>query len=108
MLIEKGLYENLYWWGYYALLSDICYRILKPNVSKKLKIVLHVILGKIQRNLGNLNEAQKTYESVLADLDDSIEPNCKIRLFYRFGRYQQLPEQRRRFPPLSSEGRPAS
>ena len=85
MLIEKGLYENLYWWGYYALLSDICYRILKPNVSKKLKIVLHVILGKIQRNLGNLNEAQKTYESVLADLDDSIEPNCKIRLFIALG-----------------------
>jgi tetratricopeptide (TPR) repeat protein len=85
LFIDSGLHEDLYWWGYCLLLKDFCRKFLHLDVPSKWKIVLHTQLGKVQRNMGNLEESRKTYENALSLLDSSIERKYEIALYIALG-----------------------
>jgi len=85
LLINNDLYEDLFWWGYFVLLSDLYRRFLNLNISSDRRIFLHIQLGKVQRNLGNLREAKKTFESALPFLTSSVDPKSEIGLYIALG-----------------------
>ena len=85
LFIENGLHEDLYWWGYYFLLADLCRRFLNLDVSPDGKIILHIQMGKVHRNLGNLEEAKKTYEYALPYIDNSNDVRSEIGLYIALG-----------------------
>jgi len=90
IFIEEGLHENLYWWGYFILLADLCNRFLKNEISLNYKIKILAISGKIQRNFGNLKKAKDTYERALTLINTSTDPTSKISLFIALGDINQF------------------
>lgn len=85
LFLDNALHEDLHWWGYYILLSDLCHMFLNHSISPKKKIALHILLGKIDRNLGKLDEARKIYENVLPFIDDAKDPESEIGLLISLG-----------------------
>ena len=85
LLFENGLHEDLYWWGHYHLLAEICERLMGRTVSVEHRIALHVQLGKVYRNLGKLEEARRVYENGLPLLKESTCRESEIGLFISLG-----------------------
>ncbi len=85
LFIDSGIYDSLYWWGHFLLLADMCSRFLAGNVSPKQRIVLHVLLGKVRRNLAELSEAKQAYLDALPLLSKAADPECEIMLTVALG-----------------------
>jgi tetratricopeptide (TPR) repeat protein len=85
LLLDSGLHEDLHWWGYYILLSDLCLKLLGYSISTKKKIALHIQLGKIERNLGKLEEAKRIYEDAITFIDEANDPESEIGLLIALG-----------------------
>ena len=84
LFIDEGIHDELYWWGHYLLLTDLCSRILNRKVSPTKKILLHVLLGKVHRNFGELDEAKRIYTEALPLLDQA-DQESEIRLLIALG-----------------------
>ena len=85
LLLDNSLHDDLHWWGYFLLLQELYGRLLKSPVAPKKKIALSIQLGKIERNLGNLIEAESIYKNAQAYLDKTKDPISEIALFNALG-----------------------
>lgn len=85
LFFENALNEDLYWSGNYLLLSDLCHLFLNCSISAKKKIALHVLLGRTNKNLGELDKAKKIFENALPFIDDASNPESEIRLLVSLG-----------------------
>jgi tetratricopeptide (TPR) repeat protein len=85
LLLDNGIDEDLHWWGHYLILTDLYRRLLSRTISPKKKIALHIKLGKIYRNLGELEEAKRTYESALPFIGEAAGPESEIALLNALG-----------------------
>lgn len=85
LLIHNGLHEDLYWWGHFLLLQDLFGRLLKNPIMPKQRITLSIPLGKIERDLGNHEQAKRIYESALPFIREAADPISEISLLVALG-----------------------
>lgn len=85
LLFDNCLYDDLNLWGCFLLLQDLYRRLLQNCVAPKNKIALSIHLGKTERNLGNLIEAENIYENAKRYLNKNIDPLSEIALFNALG-----------------------
>lgn len=84
-LLDNDLLEDLHWWGHYSILTDLCRRLLNRKISARCRIPIHIQLGKVERNLGRLEEAKNIYENALPLVSEAADPLCDIGLMNALG-----------------------